>query len=250
MVGAAAQRRRRLVQRMRPANPAPRLPPRYEQDWVGQFEALFAPDLIERVSILDVGSGRRPALPPSRRPAGCRYVGLDVSRAELDAAPSGAYDEVVVGDIAKGVPALDDRFDLVISWQVLEHVKPVHAALENIRSYLRPGGHFVAVLSGRFALFSLLGRMLPDSVGAWAMQRLLDREPDTVFPAPYDGCYYDALARLLAPWSRWEIVPHYYGAMYLSFAPMLEALYVIYENWAERGDHRNLATHYLVSAWR
>ena len=57
-------------------------------------------------------------------------------------------------------------------------------------------------------------------------------------------------ARLLAPWSRWEIVPRYYGAMYLSFAPMLEGLYVIYENWAERGGHRNLATHYLVSAWR
>jgi SAM-dependent methyltransferase len=237
-------------QRIRRANTAPRRPPRYEVDWVGQFEGFFAPDLVVGVSILDVGSGRRPILLPSRRPAGCRYVGMDVSSEELDAAPSGAYDEVVVGNITTQIPTLNARFDLVISWQVLEHVKPLHLAVENIRSYLRPGGHFVALLSGRFALFSLLGRMLPHSVGARAMQHLLHREPDTVFPAPYDGCYYSALEGMLAPWSRWDIVPRYYGAMYLSFAPLLEQLYLIYENWAERSGHRNLATHYLVSARR
>ena len=226
------------------------LPARYREGWVERFETLFASDLVEGVSILDVGSGRRPCLLPENRPAGCRYVGLDVSREELDAAPAGAYDEVIVGDIAGRLPGDEARFDLVISWQVLEHVKPLDEALENIRSSLRPGGHFVALLSGRFAYFSLMGRLLGHRVGTWAMERLLDREPETVFPASYDGCYYNALARMLAPWSRWEIVPRYYGAMYLSFAPPLERLYLAYENWAERGRHRNLATHYLVSAWR
>jgi SAM-dependent methyltransferase len=226
------------------------LPADYNAGWVEQFAALIEPDLTEGASILDVGSGRRPALAAERRTAGCRYVALDASRAELDAAPSGAYNELVVGDVARRIPALESRFDLAISWQVLEHVKPLAAALENIRSYLRPDGHFVGQLSGRYALFSIAGRVLPHRVGTWGMRRLLGRDPESVFPAWYDRCYYDALVKMLEPWSSWEIVPRYCGAGYLGFAPALQRPYLLYENWAARSGRRNLATHYLLSAWK
>jgi hypothetical protein len=82
------------------------------------------------------------------------------------------------------------------------------------------------------------------------MQRFLGRDPESVFPAWYDRCYYSALARMAEHWSAWEVVPRYRGTGYLSFAPVLQRAYLVYENWAERSGHPNLATHYLVSGWR
>ena len=36
--------------------------------------------------------------------------------------------------------------------------------------------------------------------------------------------------------------------VYFDFSPTLQKVYLTYENWALNNDHRNLATHYLVSA--
>src|SRR4051794_14834815 len=210
------------------------MPARYEERWLDPFEALLAPDLVPGVAILDVGSGRRPTVAAADRPAGCAYVGLDVSSEELEAAPIDAYDETVVGDVTRRTPELDSRFDLVVSWQALEHVKPLPAALENLRLCLRPGGHLVLQVSGRYAIFSLVGRVVPHRAGTWMMQWLLGREPGTVFPAWYDGCYCGALEQMFGEWSVAEIIPRYKGAEYLSFSRALQRLYLGYETWAER----------------
>src|SRR4051794_29517012 len=109
------------------------MPERYLERWLDPFEALIRADLRPGVAILDVGSGRRPVLASSDRPERCVYVGLDISESELEAAPPGAYDEVVVGDVSVPIAGLDDRFDLIVSWQALEHVKPLDAAFDNMR---------------------------------------------------------------------------------------------------------------------
>jgi SAM-dependent methyltransferase len=226
------------------------LPARYLDGWRWRFEraALLAPRPQPR--ILDVGCGPLPSLLPERRPERCRYVALDVSRKELGAAPPGSFDDIVVADVVDWVPELEGRFDLVLGYHVFEHVKPVAWALANLRGYLRPGGKLVALVSGAFAVFALANRALPDRLGQTLMRRLMARDPETVFHAYYDACWYGALERMLAPWSEVEIVPMYQGAEYFNFSPALRSLYVHYENWAARGDHRNLATHYLVEAVR
>jgi SAM-dependent methyltransferase len=226
------------------------VPPRYRDPWLQPFWSLIEPALVPDVSILDVGSGRKPALGADERPARCHYVGLDISRKELDAAPRGSYDDVVVGDLAQRIVDLEKRFDVVVSWQTFEHVKPLSAALENTRAYLRPGGSLVAQLSGRYAAFALVARLVPQRVGVWAMQRLLGREPETVFPTSYDACYYDAIEKMLCPWSDWQIIPRYQGADYFAFSRLVERAYLRYESWLTRSGHRNLATHYLISAHR
>jgi SAM-dependent methyltransferase len=226
------------------------LPERYAEPWREAFELRAASAAVAGAHVLDLGGGRRPAIPHERRPQGCRYAGLDVSAEELSAAPPGSYDEVWVRDAAAPVPELAGRFDLVVSWQALEHVRPLDLALENVRGYLKPGGRLLAMLSGRFAAFALVARLLPDRAGKELMARLIDRPPDTVFHSHYDRCWYGALDRMLASWSRAEIIPLYRGAGYFDFSPLLRGIYVRYEDWAARGMHRNLATHYLVDAMR
>lgn len=229
----------------------PTLPERYSKEWWQPFreatdEAVHKPG----TTILDVGSGRRPSIPVADRPPDCRYIGLDISAEELRRAPVGAYDAVFVASIIDHVPELDDCFDVVVCWQVLEHVKPLALALENIRRYLKPGGRFVGQLSGRFSLFGLLNRMVPHSVAKFGMKHLLGRDPQTVFPAYYENCSDSQLRAAGTAWTTFSVFPRYQGASYFSFLPLLERAYLAYEEWTICAGHRDLATHYFLVAER
>jgi len=226
------------------------LPPRYADNWVAPFHRELLSVLRTGASVLDVGGGRSPAVPPSLRPRCCRYVGLDVSAQELTLAPRGSYDEIVPADVTRLVPRLEARFDVVVSWQVLEHVKPLANALANIRAYLRPGGRLIALLSSGTSAFALVNRLLPARVGIPIAARVMNRRPETVHRAHYDHCYASALERLLAPWSTYEIVPEYRGAVYFGFSSFVQATYVAYEELAYRRRYANLATHYRIYATR
>ena len=225
-----------------------RLPDRYHRVWQEPFARRVDACLRPGMQILDVGPGRRPTLTSESRPPGSRYVALDASPQEMDRAQPGAYDDIVVADVATRVPELVCRFDLIVSWQVLEHVDGMREALEHLRAYLRPGGRLVAFFSGRFSAFALLNVLLPKRLGVSITARVMRRTPDTIFPAHYDGCYHGALERMLSPWSEREIVPEWNGAGYFRFSRALLTAYLAYEEWAVLGDHRNLATHYLVTA--
>jgi SAM-dependent methyltransferase len=223
-----------------------RIPARYDTPPAELFEAEIRSVLRPNLRILDVGSGRRPALAPADRPPATYYVGLDLSAVELAAAPSGSYDETVAADLAQRVAGLEGQFDLALSWQVLEHVRPLDRALENVRAYLRPGGRMVALSSGRFSINGILNVLVPSGLAVWLMRRLLGRDPDSVFPAHYDSCYAGALAELLTPWSEAELTPLFQGGAYFNFAPPLRSMYFRYESWAWRSGHANLATHYKI----
>ena len=227
---------------------AGQLPPRYETPWRAVFDASLEEVLVPGMDVLDVGAGRQPTLPSASRPPGCVYVGLDLSGTELASAAPGSYDREVVADVVQRIPELEEGFDLVLSWQVLEHVAPLRVTLDNLRSYLRPQGRLIAHFSGTFSVFGLLNRVLPFGATRWIVHRVLGRDPNSVFPAHYDQCWDSALQRLLQPWSDWRVVPRFLGASYFWFARPLQALYVGYEEWARRKPHRNLATHYLVVA--
>jgi SAM-dependent methyltransferase len=227
------------------------LPARYGHRMQDDFLRRLAPLLAPGVSVLDVGAGRSPTIAREHRPPGCRYVGLDISRRELDCAEEGAYDRTIVHDVTVPLPLGDQPpFDVVISWQVLEHVKPIGRAFENLRQITRPGGTMLAQISGSFAAFALLARVVPHDLRVRAMARFLGHPEELKFPTHYDRCYARALERALAPWSSVTLQPYYRGAVYFGMWRPLQRAYLRYESMAERRDLRNLATHYLVAARR
>ncbi len=229
---------------------AGRLPPRYATDsWTMPFRARLDDALRPGITILDVGAGARPMIPQGERPADCRYVGFDIDGDELRKAPEGSYDEIVVGDVCDLQESLVGRFDLVLSWLTMEHVKPVPGALFNLSRYQRPGGRFLGYLAGGRSVHAILNRLVPHSVAKLAMRHLLDREPDTVFRAHYDRCWYDPLRKVAdEAWAQAEVVPLFTGGWYFRFSPIVRAPFLAYEEWAYTGNHRNLAAYYMIDA--
>jgi SAM-dependent methyltransferase len=224
--------------------------PRYEEDWLAPFRAAFQSELRPGCVVIDVGGGRNPAISRSDLPAGATYIGIDLSERELAAAPVGSYDRTIGADVTRPQPELEGTAHLIVSWQVLEHVAPLGDAISNIHSYLRPGGLFVAQLSGGRSAFALINRLVPHKLAKRAMEGLLHRDPETVFPAPYDRCTYSALSRTFQGWSDVRITPRYRGATYFGFFPPLQILYLRYEDLIARGQRKDFATHYLVEARR
>lgn len=218
-----------------------------------RMQDVFLARVLERLSpgarVLDLGGGRNPAVPTDLRPSGVHYVGLDISADELANAPPGAYDDTVVHDVTQAIPG-QGTYDLVVSWQVLEHVVPLAVALENVRDALKPGGALIAQVSGSFAIFSLAARVMPHRVRVAAMVRLLGHRSESKFPTRYDHCWATALDRSLSNWSEHELVLFYRGAAYLSALRPLQRAYLAYENAVAQRRVRNLATHYLIVATR
>lgn len=228
---------------------AGRLPERYGYAMQHAFLEHVRPLLTPNIAILDVGSGRSPTIAPEFRPPACRYVGLDISDHELQSAAPGAYNRAIAHDITKRL-LTSESFDLVLSWQVLEHVKPLDLALENLREVLRPGGVMVSQLSGPFSAFALLARVVPHPVRVWAMARYLNHPEEEKFPTRYHHCHASGLERMLASWSSATVHPYYRGAGYFGMCRPLQRAYVSYESLIAERNVRNLATHYLVIAQR
>jgi SAM-dependent methyltransferase len=227
---------------------ANQLPARYEPPWGKEFQALVQEALFAGMAILDIGAGVRPAIPPPDRPDGTHYTGLDISAEDLRLAPPDAYDETVVSDAGILVPSLVDRFDLIVSRWVLEHVRHVDQAAAVFHQYARPGGRLVARLAGRNALFAIANRVLPHVAAARIAAQLSQRRVERVRPAYYDHCTERGLREAFSDWEEVQIVPHWRAAYYLDRLPLLQRFYLSYENWTANRGMTGLATHYTISA--
>ena len=66
-----------------------------------------------------------------------RTVGIDISREQLDR--NAFVQEKILGDI-QTYPLARNEFDIVVCWDVLEHLSRPQEALHNLCHAVRPGG--------------------------------------------------------------------------------------------------------------
>jgi 2-polyprenyl-6-hydroxyphenyl methylase/3-demethylubiquinone-9 3-methyltransferase len=220
--------------------------------WRFWFDHYARASIEPGMSVLDLGAGRKPSIPPELRPPGVRWVGFDIDPQEMARAPEGSYDETLVGDACAYDDRLAERFDLVLSLFLLEHVPSVPAALENARRYLRPGGRLVAQLAGGRSVHALVNRAIPQSLGRKVAHRAMRsssyRAADSVFPAIYDSCTESDLKEALREWGESQIIPQHTGAQYFLWANWATGLYIGLEEAVSRRGWDDLATWYLVVA--
>jgi SAM-dependent methyltransferase len=119
-------------------------------------------------SVLDIGcrdGGLRGYLP-----AGITYQGMDIAQ-------EFAADNIIIRDVAQGIPFPDESFDHVFCIEVLEHVHKPWDAFAEIRRVLRPGGVFVLSVPNPYHVKELIWNVfrIPDHQGhihSWTRQTM------------------------------------------------------------------------------
>ena len=106
--------------------------------------------------------------------------------------------EVIAPDAA--LPYPDDRFDIVISRYVLEHVdNPGHVASELLR-VVKPGGLIAAVTPNKYGYIAIGARLVPNRMHVKALKRIQpSRKAEDVFPTRYRMNTAAALRKLFGP---------------------------------------------------
>ena len=126
---------------------------------------------LERLLVLDAGCGSQMYLELGQA---ARIVGLDVDADGLER--NQRLDERLVGDV-QTVVLPHGAFDLIVCWDVLEHVRDPGRALENLRPALRAGGLLVIGAPNVLSLKGLVTKGTP----FW-LHRLYYRRISTIDP--------------------------------------------------------------------
>ena len=156
--------------------------------------------LPNRAKVLDLGCGPKDQA-PCFESLGCLYVGIDVHGEAADALAD-----------AHALPFLDDAFDCVFSYAVLEHLWSPNVAVREVTRVLRPGGLYVGTVSQGEPFHSSFFHCT-----AWGLLSLLvaaDLEPerlwagqDTLVALARMGRYPRVVRGLLASTARLERIP-------------------------------------------
>ena len=83
----------------------------------------------KKIKMADIGCGTKPYFPLFKEKTQ-EYVGIDVEKSET----------VDIVSSAEKLPVVDNCFDIVLSTQVLEHIRDYQAAISEIYRVLKPNG--------------------------------------------------------------------------------------------------------------
>jgi len=200
------------------------------------FDSEFiAPFLHPRMTVIDVGGGKRPALSPDRKVAlELRVIGFDISKSELEAAPQGSYDATICADITRFVG--EENADLAICSALMEHVSDVDKALRGIANMLKPGGLALIFIPCRNTLFARLNLLFSQNLKRKLLKWVFPESASKAlgFRAYYDRCiprqiellaqknglmpekvrlyfytgYFEAFTPLHVLWRLWQVAFH------------------------------------------
>ena len=146
------------------------------------IEKQFA--ALDPVSVLDVGCGDTCRV---RLSIPTRTVGIDASATHIGR--NVALDERIVGDI----DATDfgvETYDLVVCWNVLEHLRSPMGTVDRMIAALRPGGMLLLAWPNFVSVKAALARRLPHSahetVFRWIYPYARGNPDNTPFPTVLD----------------------------------------------------------------
>jgi len=113
------------------------------------------------LTVLEAGCG---SLSHLKFPADTRVVGIDIARDQLER--NKQLDERICGDI-ETYDLGSSRFDAIVCWNVLEHLKSPEQALNRFARALRPQGLIVLSAPNLFCLKGLATRYTPYWFHLW-----------------------------------------------------------------------------------
>ncbi len=119
------------------------------------------------VRLLEAGCG---SMSKIRLSGNVFVVGIDVSAKQLER--NQGLHERILGDI-QTFPLAEQSFDLIICWDVLEHLDDPVKALRNFFRAVRPGGLIILAFPNLYSVKGLITKLTPYPVHLWYYTHLL-----------------------------------------------------------------------------
>lgn len=110
---------------------------------------------IDSIELLDAGCGSATYLSFSPR---TYMTGIDISRKQLD--QNDKLDRKILGDI-QHIALPTEQYDVIICWNVLEHIQNPTLALENFYKAIKPGGLVIISIPNLYSLKGLITKFTP-----------------------------------------------------------------------------------------
>lgn len=141
---------------------------RARQDLQDFLDSLWTADGSLRV--LDAGCGGALRI---RLPKSAHITGIDIS--PDSAARNTTIADIIIGDV-QTYPLPRQAFDVVICWELLEHVREPRAALTHFVKTLRQGGLIVLAIPNPHSLKGLITRLSPHGLHVWILRHILKQK--------------------------------------------------------------------------
>lgn len=199
--------------------------------------------------VVDIGAGRTT---PYVVAASSELIGIDILREDLDANRS-LTQRVVCDIVSDGIPREVQSAGLITSRMVLEHVPNLDWFAREVCGALAPGGRTIHLFAGRYSLFAILNRLLPESV---SRRILFALRPESVevggFHTFYDRTHVKAAESVFrsAGMVGIETDVSYEVSQYFRFFFPLFVLARLWETVLHRLTLKNLGSFVLLIAGR
>ena len=138
-------------------------------DPLARAQALVSHALADRASarVVEAGCGARSHL---AYPAGTHVIGIDILRSQLRRNTDTR--RLAQGDVM-ALPVASASADLVVCWDVLEHLPAPDRAIAEVARVLRPGGLAVLALPNILSLKGIVTRLTPWRFHVWVYRHVL-----------------------------------------------------------------------------
>jgi SAM-dependent methyltransferase len=173
----------------------------------------------ENKVVLDVGGGRTWQFGETyHNKPGFELIGIDISGAELALNPH--LHRAIESDICRSLGLKGKQVDLILSRATLEHLHDTGAFLRNAYGALRPGGCVILLFAGKWALSTVLNRIIPEKLAVKLLHALVPNSKGYQgFEAHYDNCSYSGFRKsiLETGFIIRDFYPNYYNSSYFQF---------------------------------
>jgi len=175
---------------------------RLDQAWYPEFQRNWDDQLLrERIvahlrpdsNVLDLGAGAGIVPQMNFRGLAAHVCGVDLDPRVVT---NPALDEGRIANVEQ-LPYGNDRFDIVFSDNVLEHLTEPARVLREVARVLRPGGVFVFKTPNKWHYMPTIARLTPHRLHQW-FNRLRGRGQADTFPTRYRANSERDIQRLAA----------------------------------------------------